>query len=89
MPGRHPHLPGGWLRPGHNTFNFLSIYPGGFTPRFIGDTTELYGVLGYKGTAGGFGYDVSASQSRNTVDLGMHDSLNASYGADRRPPSVR
>ena len=39
-------------------------------------------MLGYKGTAGGFGYDISASQSSNTVDLGMHDSLNASYGAD-------
>jgi len=65
-----------------NTFSYLSIYPGGFTPRFTGDTTELYGVVGYKGTAGGFGYDISGSQSSNTVDLGMHDSLSPSFGID-------
>lgn len=65
-----------------NTFNYLSIYPGGFTPRFTGDTTELYGVVGYKGTAGAFGYDISAAQSSNTVDLGMHDSLSPSFGVD-------
>ena len=65
-----------------NVFNLSSIYPGGFTPRFTGDTTELFGVLGYKGTAGAFGYDVSASQSSNTVDLGMHDSISPSFGIE-------
>ncbi len=82
-PASTPTCPtGGYVQDDANAFNLSSIYPGGFTPRFTGDTTELYGVLGYKGTAGAFGYDVSASQSSNTVDLGMHDSTNASYGID-------
>ncbi len=65
-----------------SAFWLKSIYPGGFTPRFTGDTTELFGALGYKGTAGAFGYDVSVSQSSNTVDLGMHDSISPSFGAE-------
>jgi|KBSSwiStaDraftv2_1062776.scaffolds.fasta_scaffold52445_2 iron complex outermembrane receptor protein len=65
-----------------NTFSYLSIYPGGFTPRFVGDVTQLYGVAGYKGTAGAFGYDVSVGSSSNKVDLGMYDSLSPSYGAE-------
>jgi iron complex outermembrane recepter protein len=81
-PAGNPTCPAGGYVQDSNTFSFLSVYPGGFTPRFTGDTTELFGVLGYKGTAGAFGYDISASQSSNTVDLGMHDSLNASYGID-------
>ena len=71
---------GGYVQDDASAFYLSSIYPGGFTPRFTGDTTELFGVLGYKGTAGAFGYDVSASQSSNTVDLGMHDSTSPSFG---------
>ncbi|HEX7759003.1 MAG TPA: TonB-dependent receptor [Caulobacteraceae bacterium] len=64
-----------------NTFLFSSIYPAGFTPRFIGITEELYGTAGYKGkTAFGLNYDLSGSLSRNSLDLSMNHSLNASYG---------
>ena len=64
-----------------NTFLFSSIYPAGFTPRFIGITEELYGTAGYKGkTAFGLNYDLSGSLSRNTLDLSMNHSLNASFG---------
>jgi iron complex outermembrane receptor protein len=65
-----------------NVFNLSSLYPGGFTPRFTGDTTEMFGVLGYKGTSGAFGYDASVTSSSNKVDLGMHDSISGSFGAD-------
>jgi iron complex outermembrane recepter protein len=71
---------GGYVEDPTTAFFLNSVYPGGFTPRFTGDTTELFGVLGFKGTAGGFGYDLSASQSSNTVDLGMHDSISPSFG---------
>jgi len=63
------------------TFSFASIYPGGFTPRFIGKVDQAYGTLGFKGKAdNGFTYDISGSLSRNSLDLSMTDSLSASYG---------
>jgi iron complex outermembrane receptor protein len=66
-----------------NTFEFASIYPGGFTPRFVGDSEEIYGTIGYKGEAGsGLRYDFSVSDSRNTLDLSMYNSISPSYGAE-------
>ena len=70
----------GFLSTG-STFLFSSIYPAGFTPRFIGVSEEIYGTVGYKGkTAFGLNYDLSGSLSRNSLDLSMTNSLNASYG---------
>lgn len=64
-----------------NTFQFSSIYPGGFTPRFIGDVEQLYGTGGIKGElAGGLTYDLSATMARNSLSLSMTDSLSASFG---------
>jgi iron complex outermembrane recepter protein len=64
-----------------NTFSFASIYPGGFTPRFIGVVDQVYGTLGFKGkTDSGFTYDLSGSLSRNSLDLSMTNSLSASFG---------
>ncbi len=63
------------------TFSFLSIYPGGFTPRFIGKVDQSYGTAGFKGeTDSGFTYDLSATFGRNSLDLSMTDSLSASFG---------
>ncbi len=65
-----------------NVFNLRSIYPAGFTPIFIGKTDQIFGTVGYKGkTAGGFGYDLSASLSRNSLDLSMRNSISPSFGA--------
>ncbi|MGA0603245.1 TonB-dependent receptor plug domain-containing protein [Caulobacter sp. KR2-114] len=64
-----------------STFSFQSLYPAGFTPRFIGETEELYGTVGYKGKTGfGLSYDLSGTLSRNTLDLSMTGSLSPSYG---------
>jgi iron complex outermembrane receptor protein len=63
------------------TFNFSSIYPGGFTPRFIGKVDQFYSVAGVKGAAeSGLTYDVSATLARNSLSLSMTDSLSGSYG---------
>ncbi|MGA1799237.1 TonB-dependent receptor [Sphingomonas sp. 4RDLI-65] len=70
---------GGFVRDG-NTFKFGTLYPAGFTPRFVGKTQELYGVLGYKGTSGDFSYDLSGTLARNKLSLSMYDSANFSYG---------
>jgi iron complex outermembrane recepter protein len=70
----------GYVQDG-NVFNLTSIYPGGFTPVFIGKTDEAYGTLGYKGkTDSGFTYDISASLSRNSLDLSMTNSISPSFG---------
>jgi iron complex outermembrane receptor protein len=64
-----------------NTFSFASIYPAGFTPRFIGKVSQNYGTLGFKGEFdGGLTYDLSGTIARNELSLSMTDSLSASFG---------
>jgi iron complex outermembrane recepter protein len=71
---------GGFVRDA-NIFRFASIYPGGFTPRFIGEVEQFYGIAGIKGEAdSGLTYDLSATLARNSLSLSMTDSLSASYG---------
>lgn len=73
---------GGFVRD-TNIFNFSTLYPAGFTPRFIGITEQAFGVVGYKGTTeSGITYDASLSTSRNSLDLSLTDSWNASFGPD-------
>jgi iron complex outermembrane receptor protein len=70
----------GFLSTG-STFSFQSLYPAGFTPRFVGVTEEIYGTVGYKGKTGfGLSYDLSGSLSRNSLDLSMYGSLSPTYG---------
>ena len=72
---------GGFVRNGGSTFLFTSIYPGGFTPRFLGDVKQLYGTAGFKGEADfGLTYDLSATLARNSLSLGMTGSLSQSFG---------
>ena len=71
---------GGFVRNGGGTFNFTSVYPGGFTPRFLGEVQQLYGTAGVKGDLGGFTYDLSGTLARNSLSLSMYDSLSASFG---------
>ena len=64
-----------------NTFLFTSIYPAGFTPRFVGETQEAYVTAGYKGKfKSGLTYDISGSISENSLDLSMYSSISPSYG---------
>jgi iron complex outermembrane recepter protein len=71
---------GGWIRD-NNTFNFASVYPGGFTPRFFGLTQQFFGTVGYKGVTGfGLSYDLSGSTASNTLAVSLQDSINPSLG---------
>jgi iron complex outermembrane receptor protein len=64
-----------------NTFNFNSVYPAGFTPRFFGITQQFFGTLGYKGvTSWGMNYDVSGTTAQNSLALSLKTSLNPSLG---------
>lgn len=80
-PAANPTCPAGGFVKDANTFSFASVYPAGFTPRFLGEVDEAYGTLGFKGnTDGGFTYDVSGTLARNSLDLAMTNSLSASFG---------
>lgn len=71
---------GGFVQNG-STFTFASIYPAGFTPRFIGEVEQLYGTGGIKGElGGGLTYDLSATLARNSLNLSMTNSLSPSFG---------
>jgi iron complex outermembrane recepter protein len=64
-----------------NTFSQSALYPGGFTPRFIGKVDQAWANGGVKGEGeSGFTYDLSASFSRNSLDLAMTGSLSPSFG---------
>ena len=62
------------------TYNFTTLYPAGFTPRFVGVVDQAFGVAGLKGKSGGLTYDLSASLSKAQLDLSMYNSLSPSYG---------
>lgn len=64
------------------TFNFSSIYPLGFTPRFFGTVKDLSTVGGLRGNLGGLNFDVSASYGENSIDYYMTNTLNPSLGPD-------
>lgn len=71
----------GFVRNGGATFNFSSLYPGGFTPRFIGDVKQMWGTAGIKGQFDfGMTYDLSATLAKNSLALSMTDSLSQSFG---------
>jgi iron complex outermembrane receptor protein len=64
-----------------NCFSFQEIFPGGFTPRFGGDVSDLAGTAGARGeTAGGLAWDFSATAGRNEVDFFIRNTVNASLG---------
>jgi iron complex outermembrane receptor protein len=45
----------------------------------VGVVNELWGTAGIKGNFGKLDYDVSASSSKNTLDLSMFNSLNTAF----------
>lgn len=65
-------------------FNFSSIYPVGFTPRFGTEFIDLQGAAGLRGALANdsLTYDLSASAGRSRIDYTLDESLNASLGAE-------
>ncbi|HMH30067.1 MAG TPA: TonB-dependent receptor [Steroidobacteraceae bacterium] len=71
---------GGYINDAH-TFNFNSVYPAGFTPRFFDVTQQFFAAIGYKGTnRWGINYDVSGTTAQNSVALSLRTSINPSLG---------
>ena len=65
-----------------NCFSFQERFPGGFTPRFGANTSDVGVLLGLKGTLASLGWDVSASYGRNEADFFINNTVNASLGPD-------
>ncbi|MEM6653908.1 MAG: TonB-dependent receptor, partial [Pseudomonadota bacterium] len=67
----------------------LSIFPGGFTPRFRGDVFDRSFVGGLKGELdNGFAYDLSARAGESEVQYTLQNTINPSLGPDT-PTSFR
>jgi iron complex outermembrane recepter protein len=80
-PANNATCPAGGFILDNNRFDFRSIYPAGFTPRFVGLNESFTAVAGVKGEMdSGLTYDFSATVAENSLDLSMYDSLNASFG---------
>ena len=66
-----------------NCFTFQEMFPGGFTPQFGGDATDMSVVAGLKGqTPAGLLWDVSAAFGQNAVDFFIDKTVNASLGPE-------
>jgi len=64
-----------------NCFVFNELFPGGFTPRFGGDVTDIATTVGMKGELdSGLIWDLSASYGRSHVDFVISNTVNASLG---------
>jgi iron complex outermembrane receptor protein len=64
-----------------NNFSFNEMYPAGFTPQFVGEKDQAFGVVGFKGNlTENLTFDVSGSLSKNELTISMYDSLSPTYG---------
>lgn len=67
----------------------LSIFPGGFTPRFSGDVTDVSVLGGFKGEKDtGLTWDFSARFGENEIKYTLDNTINPSLGPDT-PTSFR
>ena len=66
-----------------NCFSFQEIAPGGFTPRFGGEVTDMSAVAGLRRiAANGLTWDASASFGAHESDFFFENTVNASLGPD-------
>ena len=64
-------------------FSFQEIAPGGFTPQFGGDVSDMSAVVGLRRLAtNGLTWDASASYGAHQSDFFFNNTVNASLGPD-------
>jgi len=72
-----------------SVYSPLLIFPGGFTPRFVGEITDYSFVGGIKGlTESGFSWDLSGRFGSNEIQYTLMNTINPSLGPDT-PTSFR
>lgn len=64
-----------------NCFSFIELFPGGFTPRFVGDISDFSIAGGVRGELfGGLRYDLSYRHGQSESDFFIRNTINASLG---------
>ena len=69
-----------------NCFSFVELYPGGFVPRFGGNTDDKSIVVGLRGElaiGSGLNYDISYTYGNNDTSFFIFNTVNASLGPDQ------
>nr|WP_314528909.1 TonB-dependent receptor [uncultured Brevundimonas sp.] len=56
------------------------VYPNGYLPYVLTDTTDWTATAGVKGQAGGFDIDVNLGYGKNEIDFSADNTLNPSLG---------
>lgn len=70
-----------------NCFSFVEVFPGGYTPRFGAEVTDIYGATGIQGELeNGLTYDLSTSVGRSEIGFFASQVPNPSMGS--RSPTV-
>lgn len=75
-------LPNGTYDVNGRTFNFASVYPGGFAPQFEGHIVDKSIVAGFKNKWGDLSADFSASYGQNSIEYKVSNTINPSMGPD-------
>jgi iron complex outermembrane receptor protein len=70
----------GYFRAPASERNWTAIYPNGFLPRFAPDVVDLSAVVGARGTAAGWSYDLGVTFGHNAFEYNLDNTLNASLG---------
>ncbi len=71
-----------YRRPGQtDRFNYL-LYPNGFRPQLTTNTGDISNTVGIRSKMGEFSVDFSNTFGRNTSQIGMVNTFNASIGAN-------
>lgn len=64
----------------NSTNAVLSIFPDGYAPNYTLDEDDFQGLVGVKGEAGGWSWDLSSTYGENKTKNGSTNSVNASLG---------
>jgi iron complex outermembrane receptor protein len=70
----------GYFRAPSSERNWLAIYPNGFLPTFAPDVVDLSAVVGARGIAAGWSYDLGVTFGHNGFEYNLDNTLNVSLG---------
>lgn len=63
-------------------YDFQRVFPGGFVPRFFGETTDIGQIIGLRGSDNGIDWDISSSYGKNKLEYTLENTVNPSLGVN-------